>query len=104
MSDFETAVSGLNDVMLKAFATTIEVALSDTATLMLSGVFEGRRESVEKNVASSYRYTLTVKTTDVFGFNIEKGMTVTVNSVVYTIIDIIPDDGGMTVWVLRRYG
>lgn len=104
MSNFETAMATVNDAVLKTFATAVEVALSDTATLMLSGVFEARRDSVEKNVANSYRYTLTVKTTDVFGFNIERGMTVTVNSVVYTIVDIIPDDGGMTAWILRRYG
>jgi hypothetical protein len=104
MSDFEAAVAGLNDVILNTFASTVEVALSDAATLMLSGAFEARRDSIEKNVANSYRYTLTVKTTDVYGFAIERGMTVTVNSVVYTIIDIIPDDGGMTVWILRRYG
>lgn len=104
MSNFEKAMAAVNDAVLKTFATAVEVALSDTATLMLSGVFEARRDSVEKNVANSCRYTLTVKTSDVQSFAIERGMTVTVNTVVYTIVDIIPDDGGMTAWILRRYG
>jgi hypothetical protein len=104
MNAFAAALSGMNDVLLSTFGDTVQITLADDTALMVSGVFSRQRDDVEKNVAASTRYTVQVKTADVQGFAIAKQNTVTVGGVDYTIVDIEPDDGGLTTYVLRRYG
>jgi len=104
MNAFDAALDSLNDTMMSAFAETVYITLADNTALFIGGIFDRQRDDVEANVAASTRYTLTVKTADVQAFGVAKRNTVTVDTVVYTIIDILPDEGGMTTWVLKRYG
>ena len=104
MSAFAATLDTLNDTALATFGGDVYVLLSDNTTLIVNGVFSRQRDDVEANVAASYRYTVQVKTADVQNFAVAKRNSVTIDGVVYTIIDITPDDGGMTTWVLKRYG
>jgi hypothetical protein len=104
MRAFASALSVMNDVLQDVFGDTVQITLADNTALMVSGVFSRQREDVEKNLAPSYRYTVEVKTADVQAFGVAKRDTVKVEDVDYTIIDIVPGDGGMTTYVLKRYG
>jgi hypothetical protein len=94
----------MNDVLQDVFGDTVQITLADNTALMVKGVFSRRRDDVENNIAPSYRYTVEVKTADVQAFGVAKRDTVRVDAVDYTIIDIVPGDGGMTTYVLKRYG
>jgi hypothetical protein len=104
MNAFASVLSGMNDVLLSTLGDTVQITLTDNTTLMVSGVFSRQRDDVESNIAPSYRYTVEVKTADVQGFAVAKRDLVKVFDVDYTIVDIVPDDGGMTTYVLKRYG
>jgi hypothetical protein len=104
MNAFASALAGLNDAMLSTFADPVTITLTDNTALIVPGIFARERDDVEANVAPSWRYTVTVKTEDVQSFAVAKRNTVTVGGVIYTIIDILPDDGGMTKYLVKRYG
>jgi hypothetical protein len=104
MSAFASAASVMNDVLQDIYGDTVSITLADNTTLMLSGVFSRYRDDVETSVAPSYRYTLEVRTADVQAFAVAKRDTVKVDNVDYTIVDIVPDGGGMTTYVLKLYG
>lgn len=104
MNAFSAALAGMNDTMLATFGDTVSFTLSDNTALTVSGIFSRERDDVQPNVAPSWRYTVAVKTADVQAFGVVKRNTVAVDGVDYTIIDILPDDGGMTKFVVKRYG
>jgi hypothetical protein len=104
MNAFASALAVLNDAMLSTFADPVTITLTDNTALIVPGIFSRERDDVEANVAPSWRYTVAVKSADVQAFNVAKRNTIAVGDVVYTIIDILPDDGGMTKYVVKRYG
>jgi hypothetical protein len=104
MNAFSSALAGLNDAMLSTFADPVTITLGDNTALIVPGIFSRDRDDVETNLAPSWRYTVAVKTADVQAFGVAKRNTITVVDVIYTIIDILPDDGGMTKYVVKRYG
>lgn len=104
MSSFDAALAGMNDILLQSFGDIVEITLSDNTALFVSGVFDSKRQDVDPHIAPSWHYTLAVKTVDVQAFNVVKRNTITVAGVVYTIVDIEPDVGGLTTYVLKRYG
>jgi hypothetical protein len=105
MNAFASALAGLNDAMLSTFADPVTITLTDNTALIVPGIFAREEDDVQPNVAPSWRYTVTVKTADVQGFAVASGNTIEVAGVVYTIIKPpIPDDGGMTKYVVKRYG
>lgn len=103
MNAFDDVLDEITDEMLGCFGGDVSITLSNATTLFVRGVLSLQRADVEPNVASSTRYTAQVKTADVQAFQVAKNDTLRANGLNFTIVDIMPDDGGITTYVLRRY-
>ncbi|MDD5273020.1 MAG: hypothetical protein PHU14_09910 [Methylovulum sp.] len=98
-------VDAINAACFRAFAEPVTVTVDGVST-PLRGIFDSARADVLVQMASSYRYTLAVKTNDIAGLNVQKNKnhTVTYNGTDYLIVDSIAQAGGLTRWYLRQHG
>jgi hypothetical protein len=101
---FADDLNDMTDSLLDVFGEPATVVLEDLTEHAVTGIFDGERDDIESNVAAGWRYTLAVKTSDIAGIGIERRNTVTRAGLIYTIVDITPDEGGMTTLIMRRYG
>jgi len=100
---FADALDDMTDSLLDVFGEPLTVTLTDTTEHPVIGIFDSSRADLEANVAAGWRYTAAFKTALVAELGIEKRNTITRGDDLYTIVDITPDEGGMTTLLMRRY-
>lgn len=99
---FQAAIADLADNLLDVFGEPLTVILDDSTEHAVRGIIDRARDDIESNVAAGWRYRVALKTETAQALGIAKRHTLTRGDDRFTVVDSVPDDGGMTTFILRR--